>query len=312
MKIDPTDTTSCRINAALVQGRRAIGSPAVGMVLTLVIATDEENAYDALGGSSCPAGESWRPCGRSCGTCLLTRYSKPCFPHPTHRTGPDMKKVLFVLTSHGELGDSGRPTGFHLGETIEPWQIIRDARHQIDFVSVRGGRSPMIGYDPDDPAHDAFLKDPAGGLLLDTAGTPEEVDPDDYSAVYFVGGHGTMWDFRGHPALESLARRLHESGGVVSAICHGPAALVDVRLSDGSHLVAGRALTSFADAHEQARGLDGLVPFPLQRTLEERGAVFSHAPDKMPHVVVSGRLVTAQNPASARELGVRIVELLSP
>ncbi|MEW2400603.1 type 1 glutamine amidotransferase domain-containing protein [Streptomyces sp. NPDC046862] len=222
-----------------------------------------------------------------------------------------MRKVLFVLTSHGELGDSGRPTGFHLGETVEPWRIIRDAGHAVEFVSVRGGRPPMIGHDTDHPAHHDFLEDPAGGLLLDSARTPDDVDPDDYDAVYFVGGHGTMWDFRGHAALEALARRIHEAGGVVSAICHGPAALVDVRLSDGTHLVAGRALTSFADAHERARGLDRLVPFPLQRTLEERGAVHTCAPDRMPHVVVSGRLVTGQNPASAHELGERIVELLA-
>ncbi|GGL80460.1 hypothetical protein GCM10010129_25090 [Streptomyces fumigatiscleroticus] len=222
-----------------------------------------------------------------------------------------MKSVLSVLTGHGELGAGGRPTGFHLGETAEPWRILRDAGHRVDFVSVRGGRPPMTGYDAGCPAHDAFLEDPAGGLLLDRAPVPEEADPDDYDAVYFVGGHGTMWDFRGHPALERLARRIHEAGGVVAAICHGPAALVDVRLADGRHLVAGRRLTCFADAHDRARGLDGLLPFPLQRTLQRRGAVLSHAPDRKPHVVVDGRLVTGQNPQSARELGERLVRLLA-
>ncbi|GGZ04700.1 type 1 glutamine amidotransferase domain-containing protein [Streptomyces poonensis] len=222
-----------------------------------------------------------------------------------------MTRVLFVLTSHGELGDSGRPTGFHLGETAEPWRILRDAGHEVDLVSVRGGRPPMTGYDAGRPDHDDFLKDPEGSRLLDRARTPEEADPDDYGAVYFVGGHGAMWDFRGHPALDRLTRRIHASGGVVAAICHGPAALVDVRLPDGRHLVAGRDLTSFADAHDEARGLDGLLPFPLQRTLEERGAVYSSAPDRTPHVVVSGRLVTGQNPASARRLGERLVALLA-
>ncbi len=222
-----------------------------------------------------------------------------------------MQKVLFVLTSHGELGDSGGRTGFHLGETAEPWWILRDAGHEADFVAVRGGRPPMTGHDAGNPLHDAFLKHPAGGLLLDTAPAPEEVDPEDYGAVYFVGGHGAMWDFRGHPALERLTRRIHEAGGAVAAICHGQAALVDVRLPDGRHMVAGRELTCFADAHERARGLDGVVPFPLQRTLEERGAVYSSAPDRRPHVVVSGRLVTGQNPASARRLGERLVTLLA-
>ncbi|GAA2249694.1 dihydroxyacetone kinase [Streptomyces ruber] len=221
-----------------------------------------------------------------------------------------MSKVLFVLTSHGELGDSGRPTGFHLGETAEPWRILRDAGHEVDLVSVRGGRPPVTGYDADCPAHTAFLADSEGGALLDSARTPEETDPGEYAAVYFVGGHGTMWDFRGNQAVESLARRVYEAGGIVAAVCHGPAALVDVRLSDGSHLVAGRNLTSFADAHERARGLDGVVPFLLQRALEERGAVHTHAPDRLPHVVVDGRLVTGQNPASARALGERLADLL--
>lgn len=176
-------------------------------------------------------------------------------PAPTASTTPPSgKKVLFVLTSHGELGDSGEPTGFHLGETVEPWQILREAGHTVDFVSVRGGMPPMIGHDPADATHRDFLAAADGGALIAGAGRPEDVDAKAYDAVYFVGGHGTMWDFRDHPAIGSIARTVYENGGVVSAICHGPAALVDVRLADGSHLVAGHRLTAFSDESEASAG----------------------------------------------------------
>ncbi|MFJ2555326.1 MULTISPECIES: type 1 glutamine amidotransferase domain-containing protein [unclassified Streptomyces] len=220
------------------------------------------------------------------------------------------RRVLYVLTSHATLGDTGEPTGFHLGETVAPWQRLRADGHTVDFVSVRGGRPPVIGYDPDDPAQRAFLADPEGGGRLARTPRPEEVDPAAYAGVFFVGGHGTMWDFRGHRALHTLGRVVYESGGVVAAICHGPAALVDLTLSDGTHLVDGHELTAFSHASETARGLADVVPFSLQSELEERGAVFSAAYDRSPHVVVSGRLVTGQNPQSAAELGERMAALL--
>ncbi|MFE7624003.1 type 1 glutamine amidotransferase domain-containing protein [Streptomyces sp. NPDC057509] len=230
---------------------------------------------------------------------------KPTVKPTTGRT------ALFVLTSHAELGTTGRPTGFHLGETYEPWEILREAGHRVEFVSVEGGMPPMIGHDSADEGHTAFLSHPEGGGLIKAAPRPQDVDPGRYDAVYFVGGHGTMWDFRGHPALEEIGRTVFESGGVVAALCHGPAALVDLRLGTGRHLIDGHRITSFSQEGETARGLDTVVPFPLQGALEERGAVYSCAPGREPHVVVSGRLVTGQNPASARGLGNAVAALLA-
>ncbi|MEU4202850.1 type 1 glutamine amidotransferase domain-containing protein [Streptomyces sp. NPDC045456] len=220
------------------------------------------------------------------------------------------KKVLFVLTSHEVLGRTGSPTGFHLGETAVPWHRLRADGHTVDFVSVRGGRPPVVGHDPADPAQRAFMADPDGGGRLSRTPRPEQVEPGDYAGVLYVGGHGTMWDFRGHPVLHAIGRQVYESGGVLAAICHGPAVLVDLTLSDGSHLVAGRELTAFSNASESMRGLADVVPFPLQTALEEAGASFSAAPDRSPHVVVSGRLVTGQNPQSSAELGDRMAALL--
>ncbi|MFD7406661.1 type 1 glutamine amidotransferase domain-containing protein [Streptomyces sp. NPDC059866] len=220
------------------------------------------------------------------------------------------KRMLYVLTSHDVLGDGGRPTGFHLGETVQPWLIACAAGYEVDFASVMGGKPPMIGHDLDRAEETAFLADADVRDKLDHTLTPEEVDASRYAGVFFVGGHGTMWDFRGNARLESTARSIYEAGGVIAAICHGQAALVDLTLSDGSYLVAGKALTAFSNEGEAARGLTDVVPFSLQSMLEARGAVYSCAPDRTAHVVVSERLVTGQNPASAPELGRRMVALL--
>ncbi|MGW0732222.1 type 1 glutamine amidotransferase domain-containing protein [Streptomyces sp. NPDC002851] len=220
------------------------------------------------------------------------------------------RRLLSVLTSHGVLGDTGGKTGFHLGEAVHPWRIAREAGFDVDFVSVQGGEPPMIGHDRHSAEERAFLDDPDVAAQLRRTPTPEDVEASHYAGVFFVGGHGAMWDFRGHQQLESLAREIYENGGVVAAICHGPAALVDLTLSDGSYLVAGKSLTAFSNEGEAARDLTDVVPFLLQSALEDRGAHYSCAPGRKAHVVVSGRLVTGQNPASAPELGHRLVELL--
>ena len=222
-----------------------------------------------------------------------------------------MRRALFVLTSHGELGDTGRPTGFHLGETSLPWQKLTEAGYQIDLASIEGGRPPMVGHDPAEPAEVAFLADPAVQVVLDNTIPAEQVDPSRYDLVYFVGGHGGMWEFRGNPALQTIGRSVYEAGGVVAAICHGPAVLVDLKLSDGRRLVEGRQLTAFPKADEAARALDTVVPFCLQTALEDNGAIYSCGPDKVSHVVTDTRLVTGQNPASAAQLADRLVEAVA-
>ena len=220
-------------------------------------------------------------------------------------------RALFVLTSHGELGDTGRATGFHLGEASVPWQKLTAAGHQVDFASTDGGRPPMVGHDPAQPAEVAFLTDPAVQAALDATLSAEQVEPDRYQLVYFVGGHGGMWDFRGNPTLHATARTVYEAGGVIAAICHGPAVLVDLELSDGSRLIAGKRLTAFPRADEAARKLDTVVPFCLQTALERNGAIYTSGPDKAPHVVSDGRLLTGQNPASTADLADHLVQACS-
>lgn len=211
------------------------------------------------------------------------------------------QRILMVLSSHGELGETGRSTGFYLSEAAEPWQAFTAAGCQIDVASP-GGATPVMdphGADLTDPAQQAFLSDPGMAAKLAAAADPADLDPGAYDAIFYAGGHGTMWDFPGDKDLAELARAIFEAGGAVSAVCHGPAALVNIALSDGRPLVADRAVTGFSNDEEESAGLTGVVPFSLQDALTERGGRYTAGPRFTSHVVVDGRLVTGQNPASA-------------
>ncbi|MFG2192118.1 type 1 glutamine amidotransferase domain-containing protein [Streptomyces sp. NPDC048639] len=221
------------------------------------------------------------------------------------------RKVLFVLTSHDTLGETGRATGFYLPEAAHPWKALTDAGFEVDLVSVKGGRPSMDGGDTSDVVQLAFLEDARMAAKLENTLRPEEITPGDYEAILFVGGHGTMWDFPNNAGLTGIARDIYEAGGVVAAVCHGPAALVNLTLSDGTYLVAGKNVAAFTNAEEEAAELVDVVPFSLQSKLEERGAKHTSAPNFEAHVVVDGRLVTGQNPASATTLGQALATTLT-
>jgi putative intracellular protease/amidase len=188
--------------------------------------------------------------------------------------------------------------------------VFTDAGLSVDLVSVAGGVPPQDGRDPDDPVQQEFLADERVAAQLADTRTPADVDPADYDVIFYAGGHGTMWDFPDDTRLATLARDVYEAGGVVAAVCHGPAGLVDVTLSDGTHLVEGRRVSAFTNEEEAAVGLTDVVPFLLQTRLEERGAKHSGAPNFAAHVVRDGRLVTGQNPASAAGVAEAALEAL--
>ncbi|MGW2706702.1 type 1 glutamine amidotransferase domain-containing protein [Streptomyces sp. NPDC001340] len=221
------------------------------------------------------------------------------------------KSVLFILTSCTKMGTSGRPTGFHLGETVEPWRILERAGFDIDVATTSGRASNMIGRDRENSDHENFLADARMREKIENPLDLSHVVPETYSAVYFVGGHGAMWDFPANESLKNITRTIYENDGVVSAICHGQAALVNAKGTSGEYLVAGKRLTSFSHDGEVERGLEEIVPFSLQHTLEARGAHYTSVPGRAPHVVTDGRLVTGQNPASAAGLGHQIVQAVA-
>lgn len=223
----------------------------------------------------------------------------------------NIKPILFVVTSCAVKGASGIPTGFNLAEVTHPLEKLQAAGLRVEIASIQGGSAPLDGLeDMKDPviAHywaDAdFRKAIANTLRID------DVDPSKYSAVMFAGGHGTMWDFPDSAGAQKVIREIDAAGGIVSAVCHGPAALVNARRADGSLLIAGKKVAAFTNGEEEEVQSTHIVPFLLATTLNERGAFHQDTPNWSDNVVVEGRLITGQNPQSAASLGVALRDAL--
>lgn len=212
-------------------------------------------------------------------------------------------RILIVMTSHDDLGGR-RPTGAYAPEVAEPWAAFVDDGAHAELASVDGGAPPLDGVDEADPTQARFF----ASVDLDRVPALADVDLAGIDAIFFAGGHGTMWDFPSD-RVASAASRVWSDGGVVAAVCHGPAALVGARDGD-SPLVAGRRVTGFSNSEERAAGVDDVVPFLLADRLAELGADCQEAASFTEHVVVDGRLVTGQNPQSASGTATAVLELL--
>lgn len=223
----------------------------------------------------------------------------------------NIKPVLCVVTSHPIRGDTGEPTGFAMVELTHPLAVFQQAGIPTEIASIRGGHPPIDFFDLTDPVNQRFWHDADFRKALANSLVLKDVDPSRYSAVFFAGGHGTMWDFADSTAVQHLIRAIYEAGGIVSAVCHGPAALVNATLSDGSHLVAGKKLAAFTDEEEAEVKYTNVVPYLLATTLKQRGALHQPAPNWTANVVVDGRLITGQNPASAHGVGEAVVKQLT-
>lgn len=220
--------------------------------------------------------------------------------------------ILIVVTNHTELGDSGEKTGWFCSEVSHPLEVFREAGFNVTFCSPKGGKAEVDpgSVDRSDELNAKMLDNTADMDSLSNTFKPEDLDASAYKAVFFAGGHGAMWDFPDNSALQQLTRTIYDSGRVVSAVCHGPAALVNAKVGDGSLLVANREITCFTDSEEVAVKKDGDMPFMLASRLEERGATLNHAADFEACVRVSDRLVTGQNPASAHGVAQEVVRLI--
>lgn len=219
--------------------------------------------------------------------------------------------VLFVLTSHHQLGDTDKSTGYHLFEAAMPWSILRDAGFDIDFASPKGEHAPIeqSSMDRDNETNRRFLREAKNGI--DNTIKLDHVDAVKYDAVFFPGGHGPMWDLADNAAVHEIVRTIYEdNNGVVAAICHGPAALVGLKLVTGRYLVDGKRVACFSDLEEMVIGRDRIVPFLLAGKLREQGARHEMADNFGESVCVDGRLITGQNPASARRLGEELRDTL--
>jgi putative intracellular protease/amidase len=221
-----------------------------------------------------------------------------------------IKPILFVLTSHGSKGSSGEPTGYYLAEVTHPLAVLQEAGIEVEFASIEGGEPPVDGLDLEDATNARYWNDSRFRDAVSHTQRLQDVDPTSYAAIFFAGGHGTMWDFPNNPDVQRVTREIYENNGPVGAVCHGPSALVNVTLSDGSYLVAGKRISAFTDSEERAVQLDNVVPFLLARELSARGAKHQPASDWACNVIVDGRLVTGQNPQSATAVGEGLRDLL--
>ncbi len=223
-------------------------------------------------------------------------------------------KALIVVTSHGKMGDTGKQTGYYLPEVAHPYAALIEKGIQVDVASPQGGKAPVDpkSIDLKDPINKAMWETKATRAKLDNTLKLSELDPAQYGAIIFAGGHGTMWDFADDKDIQRLSRQIYEkNGGVVAAVCHGPAALVNVTLSNGQPLVKGKNVAAFSNDEEAAAGLTKVMPFLLETALIEKGANYSKAALWAKHVMVDGHLVTGQNPASAKGVGEEVGKLLT-
>lgn len=215
------------------------------------------------------------------------------------------KRVLFVVTNHDQLGHTASKTGWHSGQLSHPLKLLTEAGYEVDFASPNGGKAPMSpsSENYDDPINAKFLLNPQLQARFDDTIAADQVDASRYRAVYFVGGHGAMWDFPRNPRLAELAADIYQAGGIVAAISHGVAALINAKLKDDSWLVQGKKMTGFSNDEEKVLKLHDVVPSLLETRLREHGAQYLQGDPWQPFVVEDDNLLTGQNAASARGLG---------
>ncbi|MDR9754989.1 type 1 glutamine amidotransferase domain-containing protein [Pseudomonas sp. SZMC_28357] len=212
-------------------------------------------------------------------------------------------KILMVLTSHDQLGDTGKKTGFWLEEFAAPYYVFKDAGAQLTLASPKGGQPPL---DPksDEPdfqtaATDRFKNDAAAQSALASTALLSTARAEDYDAVFYPGGHGPMWDLAEDRVSIALIEAFWKAGKPVSLVCHAPGVLRHVKDADGQPLVKGKRVTGFSNSEEEAVQLTQVVPFLVEDMLKANGGIFSKGDDWASYTVTDGMLLTGQNPGSS-------------
>ncbi|WP_394755289.1 type 1 glutamine amidotransferase domain-containing protein [Rhodoferax sp.] len=225
-----------------------------------------------------------------------------------------MNKILMVLTSHDQLGNSGAKTGFWLEEFAAPYYAFKDAGAAITLASPLGGQPPL---DPksDDAASqtestERFKADPAAQALLASTHKLSAVNADEFDAVFYPGGHGPLWDLAEDATSIALIEAMLAAGKPVVAVCHAPAVLRHPKTVDGKSVVHGKSVTGFTNTEEAAVGLTSVVPFLVEDMLKANGGHYSKGADWQPYVLTDGLLITGQNPASSEPAAKALLDKL--
>ncbi|CAE7179503.1 unnamed protein product [Rhizoctonia solani] len=224
-----------------------------------------------------------------------------------------MPSILFVFTSANKT-KSGAQTGWYLPEAAHPYYVLHN-KFKIDFASPNGPNPDVdegsVRMFTDDESVKFLKDDPEVKQKFDNAKKLSEVNPDDYDAIFYVGGHGPMIDLPIDPNNIKLANAFYQSGKLTTAVCHGPGALVGVTDASGKSIFDGRSVTGFSNAEEEAVHMVEEIPFLLETRIKELGGKYTKAKDWDPNVVVDGHVITGQNPASAKGVGEAILKALS-
>jgi len=226
------------------------------------------------------------------------------------------KRILNVVTNVAHYDDPSEPTGLWLSELTHAYHVFAKAGYEQTIVSPKGGRSPLeprsLKFPNYDKSAKAWKANDRKMILLHRTASPDQIDSAEFDAIYFTGGHAVMFDFPDSDGLQRITREIFERGGVVSSVCHGYCALLNTTLSDGSFLVAGRKMTGFAWSEERLAGVAKLVPYNAEEEVKQRGARYEKGLIPFAsHVVVDGRLVTGQNPGSAKATARKVVAVLA-
>ena len=223
-------------------------------------------------------------------------------------------KILMILTSHAALGDSGAKTGFWLEELAAPYYVFKDANMQISLASPRGGQPPL---DPKSDAPDArtkatqrFKQDLEATAHLAKTLKLKTLSAKNFDAVFYVGGHGPMWDLVDDQDSIALLEAMFAANKPVAAVCHAPAALLQLRNASGGFLLSDKKVTGFSNSEELASGLSEVVPFSLEDSLKQKGASYTKVGNYQPYVITDGMLVTGQNPASSEAAACALLAVL--
>ncbi|QOY69722.1 MULTISPECIES: type 1 glutamine amidotransferase domain-containing protein [unclassified Pseudomonas] len=222
-------------------------------------------------------------------------------------------KVLMVLTSHDQLGDTGRKTGFWLEEFAAPYYVFKDAGAVVVLASPAGGQPPL---DPKSDEPDAqteqterFRKDPVAQSALVGTVKLETVNAADFDTLFYPGGHGPLWDLAESPVSIALIEAFERAGKPIGFVCHAPGALRHVKAVNGEPLIKGRRVTGFSNSEEAAVQLTDVVPFLIEDEFKKLGGKYEKGADWQSFVIVDGLLVTGQNPGSSNEVAVELLAL---
>ena len=225
----------------------------------------------------------------------------------------ELKKILFVVTSHGEMGNTGRKTGIWIEEFAAPYYAFKDAGKEIVIASPKGGQAPIDpkSNEPENrtEATIRYYNDPETIKRLSNTVKISSVSEKDFDTVFYPGGHGPMWDLPDNEDSINLIESFNRAGKVMTLMCHSPVALKNVKGLDGDWLIRGRRVTAFTNGEESEAMLDKIVPFLLEDMLRGRGANYIKGENWLPFVVRDGKLITGQNPASSVLAAATVMEL---